>query len=346
MVKIGIMCNSLSGSIGVDRVAYKQAESLAKQGNQVTIFTLKREINPPKDVEVVQLSMPKGFYLERFWRITFPLNIIALGLYLPKLNGFEVIYSHQYPLSWLAYIGKKVFNYEFIYYHHHLNPPEAYQGAIQQTYARLLNGLTLWTAKKADKIISISEFSRKSLLDTIGRDSEIIYNEIDTERFHPNIDGKFVREKYGIQKSPMILFVGGLAPPKRVHLLIEAFYLVKSDFPEAKLVIVGKVAFDDYYQKIKEMCDSSVIFTGYIPDEELPYYYAACDVYATASLWEGFNLPLVEAQACGKPVAAFNIGAHSEVVDTPENGILVPASNVLALAEAIIEILNRSRLSH
>ncbi|HBX87119.1 MAG TPA: hypothetical protein DEG09_00710 [Marinilabiliaceae bacterium] len=341
MVKIGIMCNSLSGSIGVDRVAYKQAESLAKEGNQVTIFTFMKEVSPPKGVEVFQLSMPKGFYLERFWRILFPINIIALGLYLPKLNGFEVVYSHQYPLSWLAYIGKKVFSYKYIYYHHHLNPPEAYQGTIQQTYARLLNGLTLWTATRADHIISISEFSRKSLLDAIGRDSEIISNEIDAERFHPNIDGKFVREKYGIQNSPVILFVGGLAPPKRVHLLIEAFYLVKSDFPEAKLVIVGKVAFDDYYQKIKGMCDSSVIFTGYIPDEELPYYYAACNVYATASLWEGFDLPAVEAQACGKSVVAFDIGSHSEVIN-PKNGRLVPANDTKALANAIIEYLSKS----
>ena len=116
---------------------------------------------------------------------------------------------------------------------------------------------------------------------------------------------------------------------------------MKSDFPEAKLVIVGKVAFDDYYQKIKEMCDSSVIFTGYIPDEELPYYYAACDVYATASLWEGFDLPAVEAQACGKPVVAFDIGSHSEVIN-PKNGRLVPPNDTKALANAIIEYLSKS----
>ncbi len=345
--KIAIFCNSLSGSVGVDRVVARQAKKLsALPSNHVTVLTLKCEMLSLDGVDVQVMEMPHGFIVERLWRLLFPLNIIKIAQWLPRLKDYDIIYSHQYPLNWLAYLGKRRYGIKYIYYHHHLNPPEAYQGIIQQIYARLLNSLTLWTAKKADKIISISEFSRKSLLESIGRDSEIVYNEIDVERFHPNIDGKFVREKYGIQKSPMILFVGGLAPPKRVHLLIEAFYLVKSDFPEAKLVIVGKVAFDDYYQKIKEMCDSSVIFTGYIPDEELPYYYAACDVYATASLWEGFNLPLVEAQACGKPVAAFNIGAHSEVVDTPENGILVPASNVLALAEAIIEILNRSRLSH
>lgn len=348
MAKVGIMCNSLTGSIGVDRVVYKQAELLAKEGNDVTIVTLNKEVDPPEGVRTYLLDMPKGFYLERLWRILFPLNIIALALCLPELRNFEIIYSHQYPLNWLAYVGKRIFKCKFVYYHHHLNPPESYQGIVQRAYARLLNGLTLWTAKRADHIISISEYSRRSLLESIGRDSETIYNEIDLERFHPGIDGGLIREKYEIHLSPMILFVGGLAPPKNVHLLIEAFSRVKAEFPEAKLVIAGKITFGDYFRQLQKMCDSSVIFTDYIPDEELPHYYAACDVYATASLWEGFNLPLVEAQACGKPVVAFDIGPHSEVVATPSGGLLVPVSddpeaNVSALAEAIVEILNRGR---
>lgn len=83
-------------------------------------------------------------------------------------------------------------------------------------------------------------------------------------------------------------------------------------------------------------CDPNIIFAGFVPDEELPNYYAACDVYATCSLVEGFNMPLVEAQACGKPVVAFDIGPHKEVV---KNGILVPEGHLNEFGEALINIL-------
>ena len=82
------------------------------------------------------------------------------------------------------------------------------------------------------------------------------------------------------------------------------------------------------------MSDDSVIFTGFAPAEELPLYYAMCDIFATCSLWETFNRPLAEAQACGKPVIAFNIGPHPEVID--ENGMLVETGNVEKFAEACV----------
>jgi len=283
--------------------------------------------------------MPHGFTAERLWRLSFPINVIKIAQWLPMLKEYDIIYSHQYPLNWLAYLGKRRYHTKYIYYHHHLNPPEAYEGFLQHIYARMLNALTLWSAKKADGAISISQYSRKSLLDEIGLDSTVVYDEIDRDRFYPGIDGSIVRRKHNLGNDPVMLYVGGITPPKRIKLLIEAYYIVKDVIPDIKLIIVGKESFNSYYRDLKKMSDDSVIFTGYIPDEELPYYYAGCDVYATASLWEGFNLPLAEAQACGKPVVAFDIGAHSEVVSVPENGFLVPAADVPALAKAVIKVI-------
>lgn len=87
---------------------------------------------------------------------------------------------------------------------------------------------------------------------------------------------------------------------------------------------------------MKRNAEKDVIFTGFIDDKELPYYYAACDVYVTASLWEGFNLPAAEAQACGKKVVAFNLGSHPEIV---KNGILVEKENIEEFAKAVIKLL-------
>ena len=339
--KIAIMCNSFSGSAGIDRVVAWQAKNLKSQsGNYVTIFTLEQDISPPDGVNIQVMGIPQNFTLKRFWRLFFPLNFIKIVQWLPMLKGYDVIYSHQYPLNWLAYLAKKRYGTKYIYYHHHLDPPEVYEELLQRIYVKVLNFLTLWSAKRADSAISISQYSRETLLKEIGLDSMVIYNEIDTDRFHPDIDGSRVRHKYGLYDEPMILYVGRIAPSKRIHLLIKAFYIVKKALPDAKLMIVGKELFDNYYENLKEISDDSVIFTGYVSDEELPYYYAACDVYATASLWEGFNLPLVEAQACGKPVVAFDIGAHQEVVK-PGMGLLAPTNDIARLAQLIQTFLVR-----
>ena len=102
-------------------------------------------------------------------------------------------------------------------------------------------------------------------------------------------------------------------------------------------MIVGASYYNSYFKKLKSIIEESdIIFTNRVEDRELPLYYAACDVYATCSLWEGFNLPLVEAQACGKPVVAFDIGPHREVV---KNGILVKKGDVKEFSEKLVEIL-------
>jgi len=193
--------------------------------------------------------------------------------------------------------------------------------------------------KGADYICSISEFSRELLERRGGIDSIVVYNSVD-DRFKEGLNGSKIIEKFEVGESPLILFVGRIHPQKNVHTLLEVFKIVKGQIPDAKLMIVGKPIFDEYFEQIKVMSDGSVIFAGYIPDEELPYYYAACDVYATCSISEGFNLPVVEAQRCGKPVVAFDIGPHREVV---ENGALVEEGNVEEFAGKIIDIMNQMR---
>jgi 1,2-diacylglycerol 3-alpha-glucosyltransferase len=341
MSKIALFCNSFCGNAGVDRVVRWQAQELSSKNNEVTIFTFKKDMETPLNVDIQIIKTPKGFLFERLWRLSFILNFIKAVQLTPKLKKFDTIYSHQYPLNWLAFLAKKKYGVEYVYYHHHLNPPEAYFGTIERMYTRLLNYLTLFTAKKADRAISISKYSKDMLIKSIGLKSEVIYDEIDHERFHLGIDGSSVRKKYSIEKNPVVMYVGRIAPSKRINLLIEAFNIVKKEIPDAKLMIVGKKMFNKYYESLIELCDESVIFTGYVSDEELPFYYAACNVYATASLWEGFNLPVSEAQACGKTIAAFDIGPHREVIIVPENGLLAPAEDVDGLAKAIISLLNR-----
>lgn len=195
--------------------------------------------------------------------------------------------------------------------------------------------------KNADSAISVSRFLRDELKKESGIDSEVRYNKIDSRKFRKGLDGSKVRKSLGISSNEkMILFVGRLSPHKNVHGLIKSFRMVRSKVTSAKLLIVGKPTFDGYYSKLRALADSDVIFREFVDDKELPYYYAACDVYATCSLWEGFDLPAAEAQACGKPVAAFDIGSHSEII---KNGILVRKDDLEGFADAILKLVKNEK---
>ncbi len=345
-MKIAILVPTLYQFQGLDRVAWRQADALAQQGHKVAVFAFKGNMEPPENVTLEFLGMPQSFLAERIFRLTFPLNFVKAIKSIPKLKDFDVICSHQYPMNWLAYLARRFYGIRYIYYNHHLNPPEAFSGLIEHAYTKMKLFLERWTIKRADGAISISQYSQVQLKSWTGLDSKVVYNTIDMRRFHKELDGSKIRARYNLSNTPLLLYIGAIWPHKAVHLLIKALSLVKHSLPNAKLMIVGKHVYPTYSNTIKQMSDDSVIIAGEIPDEELPCYYAACDVYATASLWEGFNLPLVEAQACGKPVVAFNIGPHPEIVKDGGTGFLVPPRDVNALAEAIIKLLKDDKLRH
>ncbi len=321
----------------------RQAEGYAKKGSEVTIFVFEGDIQP-KDVELCIIGAPKSTLLRRLYFLFFPLDIFKIVKYVKILKNFDLIVCHHYPLNWLAYLAKRIYGIEYIAYTHGMLPPEKRSTFHERLYTRLMWRMWLKTLSNADKLICVSEFLRNELkknkIDI--ENTEIRYNTIDSSRFHKGIDGSKIRNKYGIGTDPLILFVGVVTYTKGVHLLVDAFKIVQRELPRAKLLIVGNLTrFKNYYKKIKTESNNSIVFTGFIPNEELPYYYAACDLYATATLYETFDLPIAEAQACGKPVVAFDIGAHKEIID--ESGMLVDVGDIDKLAKMCIAKLKEEK---
>ena len=344
-MKIAILVPTFSKFSGIDRVAEQQSRELSEQGSKVTIFTLEADLGTPEKVELKIVGMPRNLTLQRIYRLIMPLDIYKALKWVPKLKGFDIIYSHQYPMNWLAYLAKRFYKVKYIYYNHGFAPTWTFSSFVERTYMKLVSTLANWTIKRASSAISVSQYLCQQLKKETGLDSEVIYNRIDTERFQKGMDGSKVRDKYKLGSAPVILYVGRISPHKGVHLLIEAFNLVKREIPNVELLIVGKHTFAGYSKKLRRMADDSVVFADYVPDEDVPLYYAACNVYATATLWEGFNLPLAEAQACGKPVVAFNLGPHPEVVRDGETGLLVAPGDVPELAKALLDVLGDRKLA-
>jgi phosphatidylinositol alpha-mannosyltransferase len=178
---------------------------------------------------------------------------------------------------------------------------------------------------------------------------EIIPNGVDTEVFKPDVRPI---EKYCDGKKN-ILFLGRLERRKGLIYLIKAFYLLKQQVPDSRLIVVGPGASlrSPYEKWIKNHgLKEDVVFTGYISEEDKPRYFKTADVYCSpATSRESFGIVLLEAMAVGTPVVASDIDGYNSVVTHDKDGLLTPARDTEALARTLISALKdeplRERLS-
>jgi 1,2-diacylglycerol 3-alpha-glucosyltransferase len=171
--------------------------------------------------------------------------------------------------------------------------------------------------------------------------TDVIPTGVDPDRFSPAVSGRSIRTKWGLNGSDVILHVGRVAPEKNLHTLIHAFPRIKEANPDTKLLIVGSGPYlERYYDLVRHMnLSGDVIFTGFVPDADLPKYYAAADAFAIASKFETQGLVVLEALAAGRPVAGANFRAIPEFVHEGENGFLFDPNDEAGCANAILQCL-------
>ncbi len=339
-MKIAILAPTFFTNDGGGRFAGRQAKQFVQAGHQVTIFTLGADITP-EDAELKIMGMPESLFWQRIYRLIFPLDVFKIFHWLPKLKDYDRMIVQYYPMTCLAYLAKRFYKVKYTFWYHGIMPPRLFPSLYERIYMRLWILLTRLTVRNVDDAVAVSKYGQKELKRYTGLDSTVEYARIDANRFHSGINGSEIREKYNIGIAPLILTVGALRPVKGVHLLIQAFHLVRQELPDARLIIVGSHDFDYYSKQLKEMAGDGVTFAGVVSDEELPQLYAACDVYSTGSQWEIHNAPVLEAQACGKPLVAFDIEPFQEEVK--EGDVLVEEGNVTEFARACIRKLRQVR---
>jgi len=333
-MQIAILTPTFNHYSGIDRVVQLQAKDYIKKGSKVTIIALEAKIKA-NNYKIIELGMPKNSLLQRLYRLFFFLDIKRLNYY-KKLKDFDVVISHFYPMNWLAYLAKKHYKIRYIYHNHGINTTGLVNSIFQKIYMQLFLFLNNITLKNVVSAFSVSKYLQKQLKKESGIDSKVAYNKIDKKRFNKNVKGDKIIKRYNLKNKKVLLYVGRIAPHKGLHLLLSSFNIIKKQIPNLKLMIVGKPTFNKYLKRLKRSSNKDVIFTGFVEDENLPNYYATCNIYTTASLWEGFDLPAAEAQACGKPVVAFSIGSHPEIV---KNGVLVKEKDIKGFADAVIKLL-------
>lgn len=182
------------------------------------------------------------------------------------------------------------------------------------------------TARKADKIITVSEFSKQEIVDYVGvspNNIEVIYNGIDHKTFRPNVPTREVirvRGKYDLP-SRYILTVGSYSPHKNLDTLLVGY--LKSELPlkGVGLVMVGPKD-DQVYTSDSLSLEAQIDISGYsdrvktlspVPVEDLVAIYKGAEIFVIASRYEGFGFPPLEAMACGVPVVSSNATSLPEV---------------------------------
>ena len=202
------------------------------------------------------------------------------------------------------------------------------------------------SVKRAKKIIVVSEKVKTDLLQHIRVSSEkisVIHLGI-SSIFKKTINGK-IPKRYDIDGS-YILFVGNLEPKKNLIRLIHAYNMfIKAEITSCKLVIAGKNGwkYKSIFQTVKDLdLEKRIIFTGYIPEQDLPVLYSMAELFVFPSIYEGFGIPPLEAMACETPVIASNTGALPET--TGGNCILVNPYSIDEIAQAMLRLIMDNEL--
>ncbi len=156
-----------------------------------------------------------------------------------------------------------------------------------------------------------------------------LFKDLDIRVFPLGVDVEDFKPKKKDSKNPQLLYIGRIIEWKRVHLAIEALRFLKANgFSESQLKIIGPVSSEPYFRKLKDLVglyglESNVSFLGHKVHAELPQYFQDADLFTLPSDKETFGMVMVEAMACGTPVAGIDCpGGPADVITHLKDGLL------------------------
>jgi glycosyltransferase involved in cell wall biosynthesis len=206
---------------------------------------------------------------------------------------------------------------------------------------RYLSVLTRLSVKRAAHVITVSEFTRREVLELLNVPPDkvtTIHNGRD-ERLQPQEPASIeaFRQQHDLPPR-FLLFVGTLEPRKNLPTLLRAYAEVKDQLNLPLLIGGGKGwRYDEIFALVQQLgIEQHVRFLGFLPQDDLALYYAAATVVIYPSLYEGFGFPPLEAMSVGTPVITSNVSSLPEVVGNA--ALTVSPQDVTELANAILRL--------
>lgn len=330
---------------GVTEYVKRLAEGLAARGHDATVLTSRHIPTLPSDetlngVRVIRLpvlfKVSKGVFkpalLPTLRRMCQDYDIVNIHLPLPEVGACALLLKKRNLI---------------LTYHCDL---ELHKGLPEKLIEKIYYLSLNFALPRSERII-VND------LDYAMHSKIRSYKEKIVE-IHPPItayqrtDPAGFKNKYGLKQDDIIIgFLGRLVYEKGLEYLIKAVPLVLAELPKARFIIAGegedvaggkKHSVKDELIKMSKPYGDRVLFTGFLPQSEIPAFYSACDVFVLPSIapLESFGMVQVEAMLCGTPVVATDMpGVRTPVIKT-KMGILVPPKDEESLAIAITTIIN------
>lgn len=265
-------------------------------------------------------------------------NQLALPLFLRR-QRVDVYHSTNYMMPLLSCGGTKrvVTIHDLIPLMFRDHAPKAKKARFFPVFKRLM----LEVAQRADRIIAVSEATKRDLVRELNVPAEKVSVTLEgvTTAHIPLGPAPRISER-------RVLFVGRRDPYKNLPLLIQAFSNLRSQIPDLRLRIIGPA--DDRYPEAPTLAKQlglteAIDWIGYATPEGLISEYQQADVFVLPSKYEGFGLTVLEAMACGLPVVCSNVSSLPEVVG--DAGLLVPPDDAPALAGELHRVLTDAHLA-
>jgi glycosyltransferase involved in cell wall biosynthesis len=270
--------------------------------------------------------------------------LIRLGWQLPWLYRkccLNILHT-QYVMPFWPLRGKAVTIHDVLY--------EQFPQYFSSLFVLRSRALMRWSARKADMLFTVSEYSRSEIAAHYGVNAHsigVLYNAVDSARFFPGADGLHHVELRGLKSRDYILTVGRIEPRKNHASILRAYARLEGLPPP--LVIIGQRdfgygAFDEALATMPST--HRIIVLSDVDDEELPAFYRHALVFLYPSFAEGFGMPPLESLASGTPVITSSTTAIPEIVG--DAGLLVDPADEIAIHDALASVLKddalRSRL--
>lgn len=316
--------------LGSSQVAFeliRNIEKLDKKNNYTILLPSSPLGDFPKEKEGFNYKILKPGFL--WTRVALP-----LALKVAKEKP-DLIFSptHYIPASTNIKRICTIFDLSFLKFPEMFNKKDLWQ----------LKNWTKYSVENATHIVTISNSTKKDIISFYNIAKEkitVAYPGYDEAIFTPVKNPETInalKEKYQID-GDYLVFIGTVQPRKNLIKLIESFRKIEN----LKLVVVGKTTGQGrqawMYKEIIEMpkkldIADKIIFTGFVPTNELPALISGSVGFILPSLWEGFGIPAVEAMACGVPVIVSNVSSLPEVVG--DAGLLVDPMSDDQIEQAI-----------
>ena len=329
-IRVLQLCASLTAG-GAERLIHGLARTLNRQQFAVHVCALSVVGGNAFQAEFDRDNIP--VYVVGARKMFDPRMYLKLIRYI-RANNIQIIHTHLTNADFVGRIVGKILGIPVVSTMH--NIPKDYD--MQKSYAKALEK---YTARHAvSHLIAVSERIRQLFIQEWKIAPPMIStiaNGVPLSDFLPVPVGV---TRATPQDGPMITTIGRLTPQKAQHIFIEAAAHILKQRADARFQIVGRGHLESELKAQAQRLGIAerVEFTGVRHD--IPEILAASDVFVLSSAWEGLPVTAIEAMAAARPVVLTDVGGVRDLVEPNQHGLIVPANNAVALAQALLELIN------